>query len=340
MVPQSLINYVRTLLKQGYDIRTIRSTLRGAGYSQYDIQEALAEAQKPQVHTKTLLIIFAILLVLTIVVIVALKLMQPAPVDLALGLNAYKTQVAPGEQLIMTAEITNPSGEETDAILDLETKGPQTLTAPSQEVTVLEKAAVPIAITIPQDAAIGQYTLIATLTYGKKTETATKYFEITQARVETPSVPREEQLIALQKECPGGCDDLNPCTQDSCADGQCVHTPITPCCGNGVCEAGEGTECADCKEAVLTEAQREAAGNPEKAAEKCSEDPANADQCYKEVAKIADDKKYCDYIQESKWKDACLMNFAYDGDYTVCEQLQNKYMKNSCNSLKNLAKFK
>lgn len=341
MVSKSLIDYVRTLLKQGYDIRTIRSTLRGAGYSQYDIQGALAEAQKPQViHTKTLLIVFGILLVLTIAVIVALKLIQPEPAELSLSLNAYKTQVARGDQLIMTAEITNPSGQETDAILDLETRGPQQIVAPSEEVTVFEKAAVPIAIQIPKDATIGQYTLMAKLNYDSKVETATQYFEITSTAIERPErVTKEERQATEQQECPGGCDDLDPCTRDECIEGQCVHTPITPCCGNGICEPGE-EDCPDCKEDALSEAQREARNDPEGAAELCSQDPANADQCYKEVAEIAGDKKFCDYIQDSKWKDPCLMHFAYDGDYTVCEQLKNKYMKNSCISLKNLAKFK
>lgn len=45
------------------------------------------------------------------------------------------------------------------------------------------------------------------------------------------------------------CDDQNPCTQDACTGGQCAHSPISPCCGNGVVESGEqcdppnGTNC-------------------------------------------------------------------------------------------------
>lgn len=43
---------------------------------------------------------------------------------------------------------------------------------------------------------------------------------------------------------PPSCDDGKQCTQDSCdpATG-CVHTLITPCCGNDIKEAGE--ECDD-----------------------------------------------------------------------------------------------
>ena len=341
MVSQSLVNYVKTLLKQGYDIRTIRSTLRGAGYNQYDIQTALAEAQKPHViHTKTLIIAFAVILVLTISVIVVLKMTAPEPAELDISLKTYKLSVQPGEQLIMTANVANPSGRETSAMLDLEIKGPKKIIAPSESITVYEKVAVPIAIEIPEDATIGQYTLIAKLAYNGRTETATQYFEIVQQRVEAPAaIPREEEEREVQKQCPGGCDDLNPCTEDICVNGQCQHNPIAPCCGNGICEAGE-ENCVDCAEDIVSEAVKEAEKDPEKAAEKCSQDPENADQCYKDVAKIADNKKYCELIQDSKYKDACLMHFAYNGDYTVCSELQNKFMKNSCISLKNLAKYK
>ncbi len=49
--------------------------------------------------------------------------------------------------------------------------------------------------------------------------------------------------------CAGGppldCDDGNPCTDDFCDSASgCINTPITPCCGNGVAEAGE--DCSNC----------------------------------------------------------------------------------------------
>jgi len=40
------------------------------------------------------------------------------------------------------------------------------------------------------------------------------------------------------------CNDGDKCTNDSCSpDTGCVHTPITPCCGNGIKEGGE--QCDD-----------------------------------------------------------------------------------------------
>jgi cysteine-rich repeat protein len=45
--------------------------------------------------------------------------------------------------------------------------------------------------------------------------------------------------------CPQDCDDKNPCTDDKLlgtaadCDARCEHTPLKPCCGNGLKEAGE-----------------------------------------------------------------------------------------------------
>jgi hypothetical protein len=40
--------------------------------------------------------------------------------------------------------------------------------------------------------------------------------------------------------CPGGCDDQDACTNDSCVDGKCEHTPKVPLsCGDGKIDACE-----------------------------------------------------------------------------------------------------
>lgn len=60
--------------------------------------------------------------------------------------------------------------------------------------------------------------------------------------------------------CPGDCPkcepDNNPCTNDAYDSNQksCLHEPIIPCCGNGVCEPSSETDyCViDCKPAGMT----------------------------------------------------------------------------------------
>lgn len=59
----------------------------------------------------------------------------------------------------------------------------------------------------------------------------------------------DETYISCRQDCPHPCDsmdcnDHNTCTQDSCSiiNGLhgCFNSPISPCCGNGICELGEG----------------------------------------------------------------------------------------------------
>lgn len=90
-----------------------------------------------------------------------------------------------------------------------------------------------------------------------------------------------EKGVCKSETCPESCDDDNPCTRDycssttgftcmhdslsgaqsdcsgsagkcsqyKCSNGNCITEPITPCCGNSVCESGEtyATCFADCE---------------------------------------------------------------------------------------------
>lgn len=49
--------------------------------------------------------------------------------------------------------------------------------------------------------------------------------------------------------CPQSCDDGNACTTDTCSEQTsyaCLHSPITPCDGNTICEQGEFGRSSDC----------------------------------------------------------------------------------------------
>jgi len=71
----------------------------------------------------------------------------------------------------------------------------------------------------------------------------------------SPQGTTTSTLLAEVKACPSSCDDGNPCTRDYCSFATnygCRHDPITPCCGNGICESGENCEtcsqdCGECK---------------------------------------------------------------------------------------------
>jgi hypothetical protein len=144
----------------------------------------------------------------------------------------------------------------------------------------------------------------------------------------------------------GSCDDSNACTEDSCLQGKCLHVQQTPCCGDGYCDHGETTDsCSlDCKPVLPTqnvsEIIRKAVGagatNPESAVQVCTSlrDSYERDRCLTQLAESTNQSLACDSISSSAKRDACLMRFALAGDYAVCEDVTDNYLKKSCESLK------
>ncbi|MBU0628591.1 MAG: hypothetical protein KKC75_05345 [Nanoarchaeota archaeon] len=74
----------------------------------------------------------------------------------------------------------------------------------------------------------------------------------------------------------------------------------------------------------------------------CSEidDDIEKDDCYKDVAKESKRSEVCANIVKESKSDQCYMDFATKGDYSVCDKVVNKYLKQSCDSLKQLAEMR
>ena len=67
------------------------------------------------------------------------------------------------------------------------------------------------------------------------------------------------------------------------------------------------------------------------------EDQSYKDSCYKEFATTNKNSDICAKIIKDSKRDQCYMDFATKGDYTICDKLINKYLKQSCESLKKLS---
>ena len=169
------------------------------------------------------------------------------------------------------------------------------------------------------------------------------------------------------KECPLNCEDNNPSTIDYCSattDYVCQHDQQAVC-GDSSCQPGESTETCpgDCPpqstpweemERIkrlldVNEARQQCqqlgiykdkclqnVGQIHADAQTCGliSDDFARDKCFKDVARTTKDKVLCEQISKANRRDDCYINFALDGDYTVCELLSDKYFKNSCESLK------
>jgi len=176
--------------------------------------------------------------------------------------------------------------------------------------------------------------------------------------------------------CSLDCDDNDKCTEDLIIDGRCKFTAIIPCCGNDICEEDEVGEClADCDSDdpfagmntwQKLEALKELGATDDVRAsnycedfdnnlhkEKCYADISEAskkdsycekindertkDECYITVAHAKGDHSICEKVVGETRKDRCYMHFATSAiDYSVCEKVIDYYLKQLCNSMKDL----
>jgi hypothetical protein len=159
--------------------------------------------------------------------------------------------------------------------------------------------------------------------------------------------PQKESPAATL--CPTECDDYNKCTQDNCQNGICIHEPIKPCCGDNLCEQDEANYCAiDCRKTTQTsqqaisEAAIAARTDMNTAAMMCNAMPSaeDADKCFETVAEETGKAEACESIQESSARDRCLISFALQGNYDVCEKIDDAYYIKSCLTLQQQAELR
>lgn len=144
----------------------------------------------------------------------------------------------------------------------------------------------------------------------------------------------------------GDCNDLDPCTEDLCIDSVCTYKPVTPCCGNSICEGDENNTCRrDCggeepsAQEIMKEAEEIAEENHVKAAEYCEdiEDVKKRDVCFQTVAVTSEKADVCDLINTSSTRDLCYMKHIREKqDYSYCEKLNNKNLREACISMREI----
>jgi len=164
----------------------------------------------------------------------------------------------------------------------------------------------------------------------------------------TPATPLPPEEIDPQQ-CAGGCNDYDPTTDDGCVDGQCRHVAKPVACGNGICDGEETSSFCpqDCgsgvnapsADQVIEQARTTAPDDNQRAMGLCGAlpRPQDADRCKSVVASSADQSGLCSGIADDVTRDQCYIDFAIrKNEFDVCEKIVNRYLRGSCNSLRNL----
>ena len=114
--------------------------------------------------------------------------------------------------------------------------------APCGFVTLAQKGQGPF---ITLEPSTGSYALRPGLN-GYPTATGNTVYEARNADTATP----RETKVTVAPSCPGGCDDGNACTTDSCDNGACRHTPVN-CDDGNACTTDSCDSHAGCKHAPV-----------------------------------------------------------------------------------------
>lgn len=324
-----LSEYVQQLLKQGYTKENIRQTLLTAGYTDQEIDEAFAR------HITTLPFVIVLgVLFLTIIAVFLFLGRETKP--LLFSIDVLTPKVVQGDALVIVAHITNPNK---NAIMNVQLKAPSGKITAQKTIAMNQEKSLPVSISIPQDAELGKYVITVKLTWKQQQKEQTANFDVEKPKSKETYEQKEKRAEVLQKNCPVSCDDQNFCTIDNCNRGDCVNTPILPCCGNGNCEEKE--DCLiDCSTRTTSQdIKNNALDNPEQAITICATlaQQAYIDDCLIGVSEKYENKEACETVMNDELRDACYIPFAYKKDFTVCEKINNQALKNSCLTLQQIS---
>ena len=86
---------------------------------------------------------------------------------------------------------------------------------------------------------------------------------------------------------------------------------------------------------ILSQARAAAVTDQPTASRLCMElSQPERDGCFSDIALTAKTKTLCEPISDTSSKDACLANLALLGDFSVCDDITNADIKDSCIALK------
>ena|GEM_PF-1428057 len=352
MVQRSLTEYIQKLLRTGYDVGTIRTTLINAGYSPYEVNQALKYVRtepkrKITLNLKVVLIGVSILILLILLVLGGIKIFSPKEKTIDYKILPIKTELYQGEMLSFLNELTSNIDRKEQVSLNYEilnTRTNEVVLTKQDFATAGRHASTTAKIVLPAGIPEGSFMLKATMQHDNKAEQQSFKFTVLKMPEKGAIAEIITEETPAEVECPESCDDFNPCTEDSCENGICRHAPILPCCGNGICEEGETVvncpeDCAKQKltpQELISQAKDAATVAPEAAAMLCNKliKQNDIDLCFSEVAQASKKSIICENVKIADNKDNCYMAFALEDDYSVCAKIKNSYLSKSCYSLK------
>ncbi|MFH1591335.1 MAG: hypothetical protein ABIC95_05415 [archaeon] len=350
-----LKEYIEQQLKNGYSLGEVRGFLVRYGYQpqliDYKIQEIVtfskAKTRSP------MLVTIAVLLIIIIgsggyFLPKFFGLFETPRVLLDLNVDPVRLEAEPGEEIIFIKSLDSLGTQKRyDVFLEHTAVHIDTgsiVSTKAETVAVETKVSTQTRMLLPESAPIGSYLLSTHASYGGEAADASFLFTVVTKEPGRVTIPDDPVVPPETKR--GTCSDglrnqdetgidcggiCAPCAFASCSDGLRNQDETGIDCG-GICPPCVAIDTEVTVEKHIAEAIRIAIEDPMLGIDACDQMPISrdADECVSEVAFAVRNNHFCTTIKTAAVHDSCLMRFAIDGDYSVCKQIRNVYMKNSC----------
>ena len=374
MAHKTLAHYVKEQIDKGYDVNTIKHHLIKYGYSIVEINKAINKSYRTTevrhiIHFSpatmvTLLSVFLGLVIFSSIFFFVAKEKTPAQL-LDIELESVATTAKQGSEISFITELTSVGSKKRyDVNLRHEIisqKTSKTLTFKEETKAIETSTSLKTSIAIPDEALPGDYILRTIATYNGQRAVATLPVKIEKSDLTEPSEEPLDEPLEEQPEEPldEPLEEQPEEPLDEPSEEPPEEPPVT-----GPIDVG-GLSSFEALEKVRNLAKQD----PADAVSYCPkfEFQTSRDLCYEYVGEESADKKYCEKIQGERTKDICYANVAKNlfnpelceeikkdnrrdscymsfvteekKDFSVCDKVVNEYLKQSCNSLKQLSEI-
>ncbi len=334
---QLFVNYFKQYQRQGYTIQQIQQSLLQKGYSPFTVQRAMQTTTKkpfftlhmPALHMPSISkhFVFIALLIVLITVSVGgiawffMNMEFKVEQNIDYGLSIDIDVLTPGDTLYITNDFINfPEKRDYAITIYYTINDKEKLTRVDSWQVSFDKDE-PLTRSIKhgltQTIEQGIYELNAKMSYGTQNYQAYTSFIINMKPEE--EVENKKEKIAKEVEKSGG--EIEEATEKVKSSTEWK-----------VITADDYKKYAEAKELATV--------NVAEAILYCDAiiDATKKDECYSAVARNSGLKDYCSEVVSDPTRDACLIDFAFNkNDYTVCNDIANPFVQQSCNQLKQVA---
>lgn len=359
---KTLASYIKEQLDRGYDINTIKYHLMKHGYTSEQINEAQNEMYRPAevkhiVHLSpatmiTLVSVFLGLVVISAIFFFVIKEKTPSQL-LDINMEGITTTAEQGGEISFIVELTSLGAEKRyDVSLRHELISQKTnkiLTFKEETKAIETSVSLQTGIAIPTEALPGNYILRTIATYNGQRAVATlpvkiETLEISEEKPEEVipeegAIPEteipEEPEEPLPEQEPSGSIDIEELSSFEALEKVKELAKTNPADAAAYCPKFEFQTSRDlCYEYV-------GEGSADRRYCEKIQDERTKDICYASIAKKLFKPELCEEIKKDNRRDSCYMSFVTEEkkDFSVCDKVMNEYLKQSCQSLKQLSEI-